>query len=231
MAGAIKAKIRSDAMRWLSLWVAFVALVLFAAMISAGPATAESLSSSAVSKAVSSDKPVLKPRIEAAYGKLPLSFEANQGQSNAQVKFLSHGLGYSLFLTPKEAVLALRALQKAAAPGTHATAAKLAAPDATRASDAKGQASAEIDTTVVRIQLLGANPSPHLIGEEVLAGRSNYLIGNDPKRWHTNIPQYAKVRYQAVYPGIDVVYYVRQSAPARVRLRGGPRCRPQGDPP
>jgi hypothetical protein len=47
-------------------------------------------------------------RIVEGYGKLPLSFEANQGQTDAQVKFLSRGPGYSLFLTPTEAVLSLR---------------------------------------------------------------------------------------------------------------------------
>jgi hypothetical protein len=43
-----------------------------------------------------------------AYGKLPLSFEINQGQADSKVKFLSRGSGYSLFLTGNEAVLALR---------------------------------------------------------------------------------------------------------------------------
>jgi hypothetical protein len=48
-----------------------------------------------------------KAKVQAAYGKLPLHFEANQGQSDEQVKFLSRGSGYTLFLTPTEAVLAL----------------------------------------------------------------------------------------------------------------------------
>ena len=47
-------------------------------------------------------------KVQVAYGKLPLHFEANQGQSDKQVKFLSRGSGYTLFLTPTEAVLALR---------------------------------------------------------------------------------------------------------------------------
>ena len=46
-------------------------------------------------------------RIVEAYGKLPLSFEANHGQTDSEVKFLSRGNGYSLFLTSTEAVLAL----------------------------------------------------------------------------------------------------------------------------
>src|SRR5438128_2234709 len=49
-----------------------------------------------------------KATLQTAYGHLPLSFEANQGQSDAQVQFLAHGRGYSLFLTPSEAVLTLR---------------------------------------------------------------------------------------------------------------------------
>ena len=48
-----------------------------------------------------------RPRGTAAYGKLPLSFEINQGQTNGQVKFLSRGSGYNLFLTSTEAVLSL----------------------------------------------------------------------------------------------------------------------------
>src|SRR5216683_132536 len=43
------------------------------------------------------------------FGSLPLSFEVNRGQTDAQVKFLSRGTGYSLFLTSNETVLALSA--------------------------------------------------------------------------------------------------------------------------
>ena len=46
-------------------------------------------------------------RIQAAFGRLPMSFEPNQGQSDSRVKFLAHGNGYGLYLTSREAVLAL----------------------------------------------------------------------------------------------------------------------------
>jgi hypothetical protein len=49
----------------------------------------------------------MRTRIQEAYGKLPLSFEPNQGQTEARVKFVARGSGYSLFLTPQEAILAL----------------------------------------------------------------------------------------------------------------------------
>src|SRR5215217_5665120 len=50
-----------------------------------------------------------KARFKEMYGQLPLSFEANAGQFAPQVDFISRGSGYTLLLTPREAVLALRA--------------------------------------------------------------------------------------------------------------------------
>ena len=58
--------------------------------------------------------------------------------------------------------------------------------------------------------LVGANPAAAVAGSDPLPGRSNYFIGNDPKNWHTGIPQFAGVHYQSVYPGIDLVFYGSQ---------------------
>jgi hypothetical protein len=57
---------------------------------------------------------------------------------------------------------------------------------------------------------LGANPRPRVRGEEELPGRVNYLIGQDPNGWRTDIPTYARVRHEEVYPGVDLVYYGNQ---------------------
>ena len=43
-----------------------------------------------------------KAKIAERFGKLPLSFEVNKGQTDTAVKFLSHGPGYDLFLTANE---------------------------------------------------------------------------------------------------------------------------------
>lgn len=63
----------------------------------------------------------------------------------------------------------------------------------------------------MRIQLIGANPNPQVAGQEDLPGKVNYFIGNDSAKWQTNIPTFAKVQYQNVYPGVDLAYYGNQN--------------------
>jgi hypothetical protein len=60
------------------------------------------------------------------------------------------------------------------------------------------------------MKLLGANPASDVSGVDEMPGKSNYFIGNDAKKWHTNVPMYAKVKYKSVYSGIDLVYYGNQ---------------------
>ncbi len=66
------------------------------------------------------------------------------------------------------------------------------------------------DAYAVSMALDGANQNATVVGTDELPGKSNYFIGNDPRKWHRNVPQFARVRYQNVYPGIDLVYYGRQ---------------------
>ncbi len=109
-----------------------------------------------------------------AYGRLPLSFEANEGQVDKTVKFLSRGQGYTLFLTPAEAVLSLRGPRH--------------------------------ETALVRMRMAGGQRAPRVVGLDRQVTQSNYFLGNDSRRWHTGVSNYAWVRYEGVYPGIDLVY-------------------------
>jgi hypothetical protein len=141
--------------------------------------------------------PAAQRKILANAGKIPLSFEANEGQTAPGVKFLSRGDGYTLFLTGNRAVLALRSARptpkdRNAEPGH---------------PSASNRAPAAEDESVIAMKLVGANPTVGVTGGEELPGKSNYFIGNNPKEWRTNVPTYAKVRYENVYPGVDLVYY------------------------
>src|SRR5271154_1385081 len=144
----------------------------------------------------------MAPAVAANYGRLPLSFEANQGQSDPRVRFTSRGNGYSLFLTDSEAVLALSRKEGGKGGEQKATLPK--------PGPGKTPAKVLLKTDVVRMQLAGANPGLRVAGEEPLPGTANYFIGNDPAKWHTSVPTYAKVKYAEVYPGVDLVYYGNQ---------------------
>src|SRR5690242_21851858 len=60
------------------------------------------------------------------------------------------------------------------------------------------------------MRLVGANAKARITGLEELPGTSNYFIGTDPTKWHTDLPNYAQVKYARVYPGVDLVYYGNQ---------------------
>ena len=126
----------------------------------------------------------LTPRLQAdtsrpqAFARLPIAFEANQGQAGPSIKFLARGLGYTVALTSTDAILSLR------------------------------NAGHEAET--LRMTLVGANGTARVDGRDQLAGRNNYYAGSDPAQWHTNVPTFAKVRYESVYSGIDLVYYGNQ---------------------
>jgi len=261
--------------------IAAVMLVDFvpASLRQNGPATEQALNgfSGAVNQpATVTGSPA--NQLAANYGKLPLSFAANQGQTDEQVKFLSRGRGYSLFLTGDEAVLmfeekssvvsrqsSVRAGQEPSVAPTFRSAVVGASsagprPNAVRPHNSaalprpllvpslgmKGgwgqeleipqgrnadpalQAQSQTTESVIRMRLVGANASAAVTGADELPGKSNYFIGNDPKKWRTNVPNYAKVEYQSVYPGVDLVYYGNQGgqleydfvvAPAPTRAR------------
>jgi hypothetical protein len=106
---------------------------------------------------------------------VPMAFEVNEGQTDERVRFVARGRGYAVFLTDEDLVLSL-------------------APDGE-----KGRRAA------LSLRCAGARDSIRLAGERPLESRSNYLGGNDPSKWHTNVQSFGQVRARSVYPGVDNV--------------------------
>jgi hypothetical protein len=197
---------------WFSLPIALVVLITWMHLPRDASSWSESAALSDKSTALSaSELPLsrfapLKPDrgtkalVSKAYGNLPLSFEANRGQTESEVKFISRGRGHSLFLTSTEAVLRLSNRGARTAGSELRTSSKTIG--AYRLSSSTD--------TVLRMRLVGANPESQVSGLEELPGKLNYFIGNDPKNWHTNISAYAKVKYRDVYPGVDLIYHGNQ---------------------
>jgi hypothetical protein len=140
---------------------------------------------------------------------LPLAFEENRGQSDPRVRFLARGKGYTVFLTSTEAVLVLRNGSRGASANPPREAPASLGRHGTR-DDERGARPANRDPTVLKMRLVGANPASRLGGLEELPGKANYFIGADPSQWQSNLPTYAKVKAQAVFPGGDVLYYGTQ---------------------
>lgn len=144
----------------------------------------------------------VKARVLEAYGNLPLAFEPHRDQTDRRVRFLARGPAYSLFLAPTEAVLALHKPHQgslAPAPG-----------ERERVRGPTSAAAEPPGAVVVRMELVGANAKPQVTGLDELPGTVHYFLGNDPQKWRTDVPTYAKVHYRDVYPGIDLVYYGTQ---------------------
>jgi Bacterial Ig-like domain (group 3)/MBG domain (YGX type)/Beta-propeller repeat len=128
------------------------------------------------------------PRAAISFGKLPLSFEPNRGQTSNEVQWLARGPEYTLYLAGHDAVLEMNAI----------------IPTKNAAAQPK------ISESGLRMNLLGANRALSASGEEPLPGKANYFTGKDPSKWQRDVPMYGKVRLGQVYPGIDLVYYGRQ---------------------
>lgn len=173
--------------------ILFVLACLLLAIPGATPNYARKLSTTAVVPRQLAS--AARPRVIKDYGRLPLLFEANRGQTNARVQFISRGPGYTLFLTSHQAVLTLA--RPAAKPNSPD---KLLKTPPTRKQHTAPPA-------VVRLQLEGANPKVEGTPKDEVRAKSKYFIGNNPAKWRTNVPNYQKVRYRNIYPGIDLVYY------------------------
>ena len=119
-------------------------------------------------------------KVNPQFGKLPLAFEPNVGQTDAQVRFIARGAGMTAFFTDTETDMVLNPAGGAA------------------------------DRAVVRMKLAGSDRPRRTCGAEKQPGISNYFIGNNPSQWHTGVPHYGRIQYESVYPGIDLVWYGNQ---------------------
>ena len=128
-----------------------------------------------------------------ASSNLPLSFEPNFGQVPGPAEFVSAGRGYHLELSRTEAVLNLIAPVSSKTPGA-----------------AHRVPSRSPHTDQLRLKLIGANQKASGRGINPLAAKSFYFLGSTPALWHTNIPNFGRVLYKQIYPGIDLVYYGNQ---------------------
>jgi len=125
-----------------------------------------------------------RQRITRAYQRLPLAFDANNGQAAPRTRFLAQGPGYSLGLTRRGMHLAL-----------------------TRATGRRNRSR----TDELSLSLVGSRHAS-LSASRRLPGTSNYLIGADRSRWATGVRSFQRVTYRHPWAGIDALLSGGQAA-------------------
>lgn len=133
--------------------------------------------------------------VKSSYGKLPLSFIENIGQVDKSVSYYLKGKQGSVYFT-KEAIVYNLFFNK----GSNHTERRL---DETVAQKRMGT-SRRISFS---LRPAGANSKLELVSNNILPGRVNYFIGNDPNKWHTDVPIYREILYKDLYNGIDLKIY------------------------
>lgn len=150
-----------------------------------------------------------KLRAVSLFSGLPLMFEPNQGQGNLdpadrRVKFLAQGSDYGLLFGADGAILTLRSQTspQQSSPNRISSSGRSASRPLKRQP-----APSPNRVESIEMKLAGANPNANLTAGDRLPGKTNYLLGNDPAKWRRDIPQFARLRYENVYPGINLVFY------------------------
>lgn len=121
--------------------------------------------------------------VNGTFGELPLSFVENRGQAQAPARYTARGPGYAFAFTPAGVAMSL---------GTGRLA----------ASDAAGHSA---DAVALSWRFIGADPDVEVAGSERTPGVVNHVRGDDPAGWQTGLPTFAAVRYDGVWPGVDLL--------------------------
>jgi hypothetical protein len=205
--------------RWVVLTLIAVAAVVFAV----GPAKsfihdddARTISVARAAPQPAAVTPATRTRINASFAALPLAFEANEGQTDPQVKYVARGNGYTLFLTSGDAVLSFASPSSSvqSRPKEMMQRRLLGYSRKTKRLIRRSQPqSRPIPSSMasLRMHVVGGQSDAQIVGSGQLSAKANYIIGNDPSKWHRGVPQYARVSYQDVYPGIDLTYHGQQN--------------------
>jgi Beta-propeller repeat len=152
--------------------------------------------------------PATRTRINATFAALPLAFEANQGQVDPQVKYMARGNGYKLFLSSSHAVMTFsRGIRDSEVRDMVEDKRRGPAKIRQLLEERARKTAHPSSMAALRMNFLDGNPGSQLEAEDAQPGRVNYFIGNDPAKWRSGIPLFARVSYRDIYPGIDLAFH------------------------
>ncbi|UCC81204.1 MAG: IPTL-CTERM sorting domain-containing protein [Candidatus Zixiibacteriota bacterium] len=133
---------------------------------------------------------------------MPLAFTENQGQFGEKTLFKANAVGATFYFYQNEVayffVRDTDELLKDDAMGRR---------DFSKMPDDPDRPGHKKESMLIKAQFVGANPDLMVIGVDRLAHNNSYFHGNDPSKWHTDVPNNSAILYKDIYPGIDLKYY------------------------
>jgi hypothetical protein len=133
------------------------------------------------------------------FASTPVAFSENQGQWNSEVLYRSTLNGSTVWFT-RDAVVYQISRVAGRSDRSQLIEDGLAPAEMYRLTES-------LEHITLKVSLVGGAANPTVSGEELLDYRCNYLRGDKPLAWFTNVASYRAVRYENVYPGIDLRYY------------------------
>ena len=162
-------------------------------------------------------QPALRP--DADFGNIPLYFIPNRGQADSRALFSARAEGFTLWATRNGLLFDQRS--RSVTPGVTGPAQRsiggACSPEVTGPATRKHKGTGSSGTprpdklsvggAVTNLVFLGARPDVDVSAEGETAHRANFILGDDPARWRTDIPTSSAIRYNGLYPGIDLKVY------------------------
>ncbi|MFC1475686.1 SBBP repeat-containing protein [Candidatus Zixiibacteriota bacterium] len=138
---------------------------------------------------------------------VPLVFTENRGQWDSQVLFRTNTGGATMWFSRDGAYYHfVRRIPHAGL--TSGRQMSTSAPNVIMAQrDRFGDKPDSVEQLAIKVSLVGANPEPTVVGEEITGYKCNYFLSNDPSAWRTDVANYRTIRFMEIYPGIDLKYY------------------------
>lgn len=136
-------------------------------------------------QSITPDK-ISRIKVLESYGTFPLCFIENKGQIDKRASYYLKGKQGTIYFTIEGMVYDLLSGQP---------------------TYSKSTVPKEVKRLSFTIKPIGANKGVRLNATSKLAGKVHYLIGNDPKKWQTQIPIYKEILYKDLYKGIDLKIY------------------------
>ncbi len=127
---------------------------------------------------------------------MPIAFTKNMGQWDEQVLYRANAGGATMWFTNAGITYQfVRRIEKSGADPMASLDAQL---------PGKHMEPDSVEQLVITAKFVGANPDVQVVGEDMMEYKCNYFLGNEPSKWHTDVPNFEAITLKGIYTGVDL---------------------------